>query len=34
MTHKIEKFIKILILNKINIFKVKKKISNSSFMNL
>lgn len=25
MTHKIEKFIKILILNKINIFKVKKK---------
>lgn len=34
MTHKIKKFVKILILNKINIFKVKKKISNSSFMNL
>lgn len=33
MTHKIKKFIKILILNKINIFKV-KKISNSNFMNL
>lgn len=25
MTHKIKKFVKILILNKINIFKVKKK---------
>lgn len=33
MTHKIKKFVKILILNKINIFKV-KKISNSNFRNL
>lgn len=33
MTHKIKKFVKILILNKINIFKIKKN-SNSNFMNL
>lgn len=33
MTHKIKKFVKILILNKINIFKVKKKFKFYESMN-